>query len=63
MFDNALAAVAPQLRQGAAATDDGRGRGAGLFTRLGGPGAATAHGRWACECCVPEYERALRRPR
>ncbi len=60
--DNALAAVAPYLRQGAA-PDDERGRSPGLFTRLGRPGAAAGHGRWACECCVPEHERALRRQR
>lgn len=57
-LDNALAAVAPQLRthRGAA---NGPAAG-GLFTRLA-PGGGQR--RWACECCVPEYERALRRPR
>lgn len=58
--DNALAALAPHLRRretAAAAT------GGGLFTGLGRGGAAAGHARWACECCVPAYERALRRPR
>lgn len=59
---NALAAVAPHLRQGAVPDED-HGRSPGLFTRLGRPGAAAGPARWACECCVPEYERALRRAR
>lgn len=59
--DNAMAAVAPHLHRDAAPAEDAK-RG-GLFTRLARPGAAAGHGRWACECCVPEYERALRRPR
>lgn len=33
--------------------------GTGLFTRL----AHGAGGRWACECCLPEQEQALRRLR
>ncbi len=61
--DNALAAVTPYLRRADVAPDDERSRSPGLFTRLGHPGAAAGHGRWACECCVPEYERALRRQR
>ncbi|MDP2006570.1 MAG: ATP-binding protein [Rubrivivax sp.] len=60
--DNAMAAVAPLLRGGHAAGDSSGDRG-GLFTRLERGGAATGRGRWACECCVPEYERVLRRAR
>ncbi|MDO9075272.1 MAG: ATP-binding protein [Rubrivivax sp.] len=57
-LDNAMAAAAPLLRaRGASAGETPAG---GLFTRLG-PGSGPR--RWACECCVPEYERALRRPR
>ncbi|MBA4177585.1 MAG: ATPase [Leptothrix sp. (in: Bacteria)] len=63
--DNAMAALAPMLRQAqVAARPTPAG---GLFTRLGHGGAgvpgAAGHRRWACECCVPEYERALRRAR
>jgi nicotinamide riboside kinase len=65
--DNAMAAVAPLLRGGSSNDDkvgDQGGRSGGLFTRLARSSASTnasGHGRWACECCVPEYERALRR--
>jgi len=55
-----MTGMAPRLRQSTAA-EEARGHSPGLFTRLGRPGAAAGHGRWACECCVPEYERALRR--
>jgi nicotinamide riboside kinase len=61
-LDNAMAAVAPLLRGGTLGSE-GRSHGSGLFTRLGSRGVAAGHNRWACECCVPEYERALRRPR
>ncbi len=56
-LDNAMAAVAPLLRQRAEAEPRPPG---GLFTGLGQGGSQR---RWACECCVPEYERALRRAR
>ena len=56
-LDNAMAAVAPRLRPHG---EPGPRTPAGLFTGLGQPGAQR---RWACECCVPEYERALRRQR
>jgi nicotinamide riboside kinase len=56
-LDNAMAAVAPWLR---ARGEPGPHAPGGLFTGLGQTGAQR---RWACECCVPEYERALRRPR
>ncbi len=46
----AIAAVAPLLRAGAA-------RRAGLFTGL--EAAAEVTPRWNCECCAPEWERAL----
>lgn len=48
----ALAAVRPHLKAGS---------GGGLFTGLASGRAARA--RWACECCVPEAERALLRSR
>ncbi len=57
-LDNAMAAVAPLLRARAASAPPAPA--GGLFTRLG---HGRGNGRWACECCVPEYERALRRPR
>jgi nicotinamide riboside kinase len=60
--DNAMAAVRPHLQHGAAPAEDGS-RSTGFFTRLARPGATVNPGRWACECCVPEYERALRRQR
>jgi nicotinamide riboside kinase len=50
-LDHALRAVAPLL--GLAQT---RG---GLFTGLGTPHRSLL--RWACECCTPEEEQALRR--
>jgi nicotinamide riboside kinase len=58
-FANALAMARPLLARAQAQAAD-PGRKGGLFTGLpetppGGPR------RWACECCVPEYERALRR--
>jgi nicotinamide riboside kinase len=58
----ALAAAAPLLRPADAAVDPG-GRAGGLFTSLGPSRQATATGarRWACECCLPDQERALRR--
>ena len=49
---NALAAVAPLLRARTAPR-------AGLLTGL--ETAAEAPPRWHCECCVPEFERALMR--
>ena len=65
--DNALAALAPFLRWGDASSpaEHAAEPGRGLFTRLGrgAAHAAAGQGRWACECCVPEYERALRRAR
>ncbi len=54
-LQQALAAVAPLLRQRAVPTASG----AGLFTRLATSGAAA--GGWSCECCGDApYERALR---
>ncbi len=51
---NAMAAVAPLLRARSAPRT-------GLFTGL--ESAADVTQRWHCECCVPEFERALmRRP-
>jgi nicotinamide riboside kinase len=58
-LDNAMAAVAPMLR--ARGLTAGEAPAGGLFTRLGQGGSGPR--RWACECCVPEYERALRRSR
>ena len=58
-LDDAMAAVSPLLRSHTLRSED-RGRRGGLFTGLAGSDAATGHGRWACECCVPAYERALR---
>ncbi len=59
--DNAMAAVSPQLRaRRATANEKASG---GLFTRLGRGVEPGGQHRWACECCVPEYERALRRAR
>lgn len=58
----ALAAVAPLLR------DHGARPASGLFTRLtsAADAADAAHAArrqgWACECCLGEYERALLRP-
>ena len=49
----ALAALAPLLRQPAAA------RIAGRFTGLAE--GAQQRRAWACECCLPDQERALRR--
>ncbi len=62
--DNALAAAAPLLRGRGAPAADGPASetpARGLFTRLGQGDRGPR--RWACECCVPEYERASRRPR
>ncbi len=60
----AMAALAPVLRGDATAADAaGAPHGTpadasrGLFTGLGG----ARRGGWACECCLPEQERALRR--
>jgi nicotinamide riboside kinase len=57
----AMAALAPALRGEATAADAGGGRSedrsSGLFTGLGG----ARRGGWACECCLPDQERALRR--
>ena len=51
---NAMAAVAPLLRARSAPRT-------GLFTGL--ESATDVTQRWHCECCVPEFERALmRRP-
>jgi nicotinamide riboside kinase len=49
----AMAAVAPVLRGEAKPAEASRG----LFTGLGG----ARRGGWACECCLPDQERALRR--
>ena len=52
---HALAATRPLLQAAPAAAQTG------LFTRLG---AGSPAGRsWACECCLPEQERAWRRQR
>ena len=53
----AMAALAPGLRDLPSAPAD-RTRKTGLFTRLS---AADAGALWACECCLPDEERALRR--
>lgn len=57
----AMAALAPVLRGEATAANEGGGlnetRSSGLFTGLGG----ARRGGWACECCLPDQERALRR--
>lgn len=54
-LQQALAAVAPLLRQRAGPAASG----AGLFTRLASSDAAA--GGWSCECCGDApYERALR---
>lgn len=59
----ALAAVAPLLRNRAVRTTQATSPGAaGLFTGLGTTPAAAPQRLWACECCVPECERALLRP-
>lgn len=61
---HALAAVAPALR---ALPPTPRAAARGLFTRWDGGSPSDGepeHGppaRWHCECCVPEFERALRR--
>jgi len=58
----ALAAAAPLLRPGGGAPRLA-GPPAGLFTGLASSPAApgVAGRRWACECCLPDEERALRR--
>jgi nicotinamide riboside kinase len=54
-LDNALAALRPVFEEPPAE------RPAGLFTRLAGaPGGGAG---WACECCQPGADRALRRLR
>ncbi len=52
----ALEAVRPLLRAPAPSVAS-KGPATGLFTGLGAGSRARA--RWACECCVPEAERAL----
>ncbi len=57
----AMAAVAPLLRPA-----DGSDTQPGLFTRLearagSGGGATRPRRAWACECCLGDYEQALRR--
>ena len=52
----ALAAVAPLLSR----TDAGPAPPSGLFPGLGSP-AHAGRRAWACECCLPDEERALRR--
>ena len=58
--DHALAAVAPLLRgqQTPARTSE---LSDGLFTGLAEQ--SSANRQWACECCLPDQERALRRQR
>ena len=53
-LQNALAATLPLLHAEEAPAASRR---SGLFSGL----AAGARSRWACECCVPAYERALQR--
>ena len=53
---HALAAVASLLRAGLVERPAG-----GLFTGLGTASARDATRAWACECCLPDQERALRR--
>jgi len=55
---HALAAVASRLRAGAVERPA-----SGLFTGLDTPSARNANRVWACECCLPDQERALRRLR
>ena len=61
-LSQAMAALAPKLRalrdlRSKVSEQAGK---AGLFTRLD---AAEAGALWACECCLPDEERALRRLR
>jgi len=66
----ALAAVAPLLRntgpdgpQQTAGSQKNAGRAQGLFTGLESDTANRRASAWACECCLPDQERALRRSR
>jgi len=58
----ALAAVAPLLQDHATRTKGRLPAPTGLFTGLGTTPTAAPQRLWACECCVPECERALLRP-
>ncbi len=55
---NALAATLPLLHAEEAPAGARRN---GIFTGLATSGAHSRGARWACECCVPAYERALQR--
>ena len=60
-LQHAMAAVAPALLRLRAGPADRPAK--GLFTGLANPSPHEANRAWACECCLPDQERALRRLR